>query len=930
MEYVNNFEKSKNLKKNIFSKKTKIVFSSIIILLNCFILNSNVKHCNAKNPNEHIFFKTSSEHRTLGINTIKLDSWKNCSFISCPEIKTYLKQATKNSLSEFKWKLNKFIIPNSSFTHISPLVEKISELRKCRINPKVQLEELIPSGIKSYLMENQFPKSCSVKNVIDRTINILKSNGFNYDKYQNGESLRTLVNYFPGLKSLVDDSLPFLKDNGRGFMSVRFFSGKGSPFFKELLCNEFLNGYNVPSNSTKATEILIENACRQMSKIKLLKIFNKKDNIYKLRNHHELNGLLMLNSMSRKKKFYISIKKIRIGAKMWHNNLYFVGFKKDENMGINLKIQKELLIDLEKLSKGILSSKIRKNFSNEIKTKILKRNYSSNLEHFIFFEHSENKNNPGTGLMTSLLNKRIQLFKLAKSGRTITHLGSKKIFYQNKKVISFHEFKKKKSLFSTTPKDRIISSVRKKFKKNYRPWRTIKVDKTFNLHTLSHVPKNFYPKKIHCGKFYHRCFPSNYYFIYKRFQFNNSKDRKINLIKFCKKFDRNSRISKKKLSLTNNIKNFNTKALYTKAKNYNQSMLLTILKHLTNKKRRDGDIEFFNFTKNFCSMKTKDWKTLISFLNKCKPFKNSKLLNLFGITLESGIEIPKSSFESTKFYYKSAELGNHNSLMTLAAYLTRGTGIKKNRMSAFLIFAKTAHEGFSRAGLNIIIILKNGIGIGRDNLRALKLLKSSRNLISKNRKPYKNFKNITKNGFLKTLFSSIRTPNEINIINFFIASFTSSFTSYLGTIMLERAYLIASDINISNNSEKKGSVACRKKLKNLFLENRQQYLFQENSKGLPELIFGEITMLIIKWNVGVTSVRDRILLKKQLKDKSPSSNFFHTIKTTENILSISFYQIIEYSILLLIRTLNLGYDWIGTIIIIIMNIYYAAWTKLLS
>ena len=73
MEYVNNFEKSKNFKKNVFSKKTKIVFSSIIILLNCFLLKSNIKQCNAKNPNEHIFFKTSSEHRTLGINTVKLE-----------------------------------------------------------------------------------------------------------------------------------------------------------------------------------------------------------------------------------------------------------------------------------------------------------------------------------------------------------------------------------------------------------------------------------------------------------------------------------------------------------------------------------------------------------------------------------------------------------------------------------------------------------------------------------------------------------------------------------------------------------------------------------------------------------------------------------------------------------------------------------------
>lgn len=406
----------------------------------------------------------------------------------------------------------------------------------------------------------------------------------------------------------------------------------------------------------------------------------------------------------------------------------------------------------------------------------------------------------------------------------------------------------------------------------------------------------------------------NYNFIYKKYQFNSSKDERINFIELYQKFIRNRRISREKLSFTNNIKNFNKIDLCTNAKNYNRSMLLNILKHTTNKNQRDGDSESFSFTKNFCSMKTKDWKTSISFLNKCKPFKNSKLLNLFGSTLESGIEIPRSSFESMKFYFKSAELGNHSSLTTLATYLTRGIGIKKNRTSAFLIFSKTAHEGFSRAGLNIIIMLKNGIGIDKDNLRAVKLLRNSRNLIAKNRKPYKNFRNITKNGFLKTLFSSIRTPNEINIINFFIASFTSPFTTYLGTIMIERAFLIASDINITNISEKKGSLVSRKKLKNLFLENRQQYLFQENSKGLPESIFNEITMLIIKLNIGVTSFKDSILLKKQLKDKSSFSNFFHTIKILGNNLFILFYQSIEILILSLVQTLNIGFNFYSTII----------------
>jgi len=162
-----------------------------------------------------------------------------------------------------------------------------------------------------------------------------------------------------------------------------------------------------------------------------------------------------------------------------------------------------------------------------------------------------------------------------------------------------------------------------------------------------------------------------------------------------------------------------------------------VLKDITNEKQEKCEIEIFNFTKNLCSKKTKDWKTVISFFNRFKLFRNANLLGLFGIILRSGSEIPKSLLQSKKLIVKSAGLGNHNSRITLATYLIRGMGIKKSSKSAFLIFAKTAHEGVSRGSFNILTMLKNGVGVDKDSLRSFKLLKNSRNLITKSRKPYK-------------------------------------------------------------------------------------------------------------------------------------------------------------------------------------------------
>ena len=114
-----------------------------------------------------------------------------------------------------------------------------------------------------------------------------------------------------------------------------------------------------------------------------------------------------------------------------------------------------------------------------------------------------------------------------------------------------------------------------------------------------------------------------------------------------------------------------------------------------------------------------------------------------------------STIECQKICKKASDLGNSESQINRATSFISGAGVKKDKKMAFLIFSKMAHGGSAKGVYNIITMLKNGVGVEKDILRALKILEISRNLITKERKPFKKHRKINKNGFFKSLFSSI-------------------------------------------------------------------------------------------------------------------------------------------------------------------------------
>ena len=251
-----------------------------------------------------------------------------------------------------------------------------------------------------------------------------------------------------------------------------------------------------------------------------------------------------------------------------------------------------------------------------------------------------------------------------------------------------------------------------------------------------------------------------------------------------------------------------------------------------------------------------------------------------------------STIECQKICKKASDLGNSESQINRATSFISGAGVKKDKKMAFLIFSKMAHGGSAKGVYNIITMLKNGVGVEKDTLRALKILEISRNLITKERKPFKKHRKINKNGFFKSLFSSMRLPSEINLMRFFLEANSSPITSNLGAIIFGRSFLVASDINLTNISEKKGSISSKKKLKDLFIDNRQHYLFQETIKGLATTTSHELIVSILKWNFGLGFVLDHKLFFDHLNNRLWVNNIFYNLKALENILFISFQKFI--------------------------------------
>ena len=893
-----------NLKKKLSIKKIKIVLSSIIILFNGFILNSNVKRCYAEISEKNFFLTKPSTIKCWGFQILSLDSWKKGSSFSWSALQTFFKHKGWGTFKETTRKSRKVIKSNRSLNRFSSLIEKISELRKCRINPRIQLEKVFLSGVKSFLLKNNFSKDFSLDDITNNTFYVLKGNTFNKDSFRGEESLQSLVNYLPCLNSLTDNYMKIPSDIGKGFTKIRLFSGKGSLFYEKILGIEYSGGYNVLINSSKASEILIKDTRRHLVKKKFSKKRNKKAKFCKVTNNKKGFGLKISNFRQNIKKKTISRDRFKVENRLW-NKIF----------GLELP-EKVIRVN------NFISKTTRKSNNNQRKMDYFLSDNSITVFDSVKVKQYIRKD------CQSKFNGFKYLFNKSLKIRKKTTKSSKFTFLQHlQKWLSFRKFKKRKRLLSffysknkiikTTRNIRTINSIKVQKTKSSKLREATRIVKTFNLHNLCQTDKGFYFKKKICSS----PFPLIYQFFNDKVKFNCSGKKLIqknlkkfltrlifpnykHLEKFSKdKFEIKSLYFTDNLKLSKKFKNIDSTGFPIEKRGDFKSLLTKTFGEI--RKKKEWNFEVFNFSSGLSTIKTEDWKTSVSLLNKIKSFKNSKTLNLLGNVFRFGQELPKSIVKSQKFHNKSAQLGNTKSQSVLTIYLTKGLGVKKNKKSAFLILSKRAQKGIPRGVYNLTTMLKHGVGVKKDILRALKISEFSKPLKRKGRRSYKRHKKVNKCGFFKILYSYIRRPSEIKTINFYLESFISPITSAFSSFIFENAQLISSNINLINISEKQGSFASRKKLQNLFLENRQQYLFHETLKVSANTFSEDFIELNFKLSMGIGFGVDCLLLNNISNYEFFSGNVFHKIKIIQNVSSILFYQLNYNMFKLYIQFLNL-------------------------
>lgn len=877
-----------NLKRKSILKKIKIVVSSLMILLNGFIWSANVQPCFADNSIKKQIFSEPFITSCIGFQILPIDSWKKSSCFSWQALQTFFKHSGEKTFKETKWKSQDIVIPNRSFNHFSSLIEKISELRKCRINPRIQLEKIFFSGVKSFLLKNNFPKDISTGDLVNNTIFVLKGNGFNKDNFRKEESLQSLVNYLPGLKSLTDNHMEIPLDIGRGFTMVKIFSGKGSPFHEKILSTEYSCGFSVLANSSKAAEIQIKEARKHLSKKNFSIKQNKEAHFCKVIKNKKGLVLKTSNFTNDLKEKTITKDRFKIETRLW---------KKIFDTEIS-----EKTLELN----NFMASKFKNSTNNQKTIDYLSTANSNNIYDLVRIKKSMEINH------FSKFNRFKYLFnKSLKTNKKISNFVKSNFAQSLKKRFSFEEFKKRKQLLVLTSKDRVIKINKEQDVNNLRLWGANRLVRTLNLHSLCQPLKCFCPQNLN------RLFPDTYSSFLPKYQLFddkihydstgdklNQKNFRKMLVEFSRpNFEKKHFQIKEFITLSKKFRGENLKTFNISQKKNLRLIAIEALIDLRKKKERNDEI--FNFSTGLSSIKTEDWKTSISLLHKIKSFKNPKTLNLLGTVLRFGNELPKSAVESQKLHTKSAQLGNLSSQTALATYLTKGLGIKKSKKHAFLILNKTAHEGIPNAVYNFITMLKNGAGVKKDILRALRISDYSKQLLEKERRLFKRHRKINKCGFFKILYSYIRSPNEIKTVNFYLESLNSPLTSDFSAFIFENAQLISSSINLMNISEKKGSCIAQKKLQNLFLENRQQYLFHEILKGSVTSISGHLTELILKWNMGIGYEKDYLLFKNLSYYEILNENIFHKVKIIQTNGSILFNKLIFSILKYCIQLLNL-------------------------
>nr|UXY87443.1 sel1 repeat domain-containing protein [Cryptomonas sp.] len=235
------------------------------------------------------------------------------------------------------------------------------------------------------------------------------------------------------------------------------------------------------------------------------------------------------------------------------------------------------------------------------------------------------------------------------------------------------------------------------------------------------------------------------------------------------------------------------------------------------------------FSKNIQSNKNYNYNkekedVFFSHSKRFSLFNDIGSLNFIGKAFWFGKEVPKSFYESYRYYSKSSSLGNLDAQFNSVELHFYGKGVPRNKRRSFLLSNSSLKRGHNRSLLNAAILLRKGIQVHNDSFRSFTYIKKFNNLSFRRRKKNKRSKKKQKNCKSNVTFLATKEPTEFCFGRCFVESLTRHSHLFLSGFMCQKCFLIGFALKNFNKAANQGSFLSGLKLAEALQENKQLFL----------------------------------------------------------------------------------------------------------
>mmetsp|Transcript_25811 Transcript_25811/g.51765 ORF Transcript_25811/g.51765 Transcript_25811/m.51765 type:complete len:832 (-) Transcript_25811:1132-3627(-) len=359
----------------------------------------------------------------------------------------------------------------------------------------------------------------------------------------------------------------------------------------------------------------------------------------------------------------------------------------------------------------------------------------------------------------------------------------------------------------------------------------------------------------------------------------------------------------KKFLISQTLKNWRPLSLNTKnTKLYKNFLIKGTDNKKLNKVIKAVSDEILKTQKKFCWEEEKKEDSEISHLKESFKIKDPIGTEFLGIIFGFGSNFPKNFIESNKFLSQSSIMGNLDAQYNIGFSLLEGKGNPRQKKTSYQVLASGAKKGHMDSIYDFSVLMEKGLGRKTDEIRAFYLNKQISELGGEEKLISKKIFKKERVGLSQLFFSSLKKPNESEIMRCLVGPFFFGSMSFLSGIIFRKGGKIGAALNHENKTISENGFNSTLFLVELFLENRQIFLSVEKSK----LSYGFISKIkSLKGSnslQGISRSLDTIIKLRSLNEIFVNQSFlfflvFRTLMLTffemKRIFAIFFRLIIE-------------------------------------